>query len=734
MDILTHEEFWNQYLTQYINGQIKKGDAEVDLVPPYTEKLCPEPVTFLRDFDDISDDSQACRQKFQGMVRGFADAPRVPLNPKLWYNRTRTGINLRPGVYEATRNPNPVKLGDVCVHGLLAGQTGSGKSVLLNNLLFNALSEYAPWELDLYLADFKKVEFSRYMNKKECVTPHVKACAATSEIRYVISLIEYLVDCMNAREEFFSRLGCDKIANFRDQYHVVLPRILLVVDEFQQMFLDASPKEGEQIRQMLTAIVKKGRATGLHVLFASQEMSQTLSRSDLANFRLRIALNCTANVSVDILGNRGASRLQRGYCLVNISDGSENTNMQFRVPMIETEAPAGKTPYFDDFLSQLHGAAERFGAVKGGKFYKEDEQRPISALESLLERIKSARSIIFTDQKREYFEVLTLGRYVTYSNRKYDIQTLFLSRGTNRNILVVSPGMDNLTYLQRLLAVNFVSSPRAVATGVGYRHRVYSLQPVVRNLYQVEKCLGTNEVYTSVDDLMSLAEEFETNRFHLQLFQECETAIEMVITNHRRNLDALRKARRNDLADHWEKTETPRIAQIFGNPSLEEVPGLCARIRQEYRNQPQILRLAENLEKFARYKRNPDLAFQPTVYWISGIDCVENIPNWLLNAMKNSMDFNSLFILMASSEFDYISQVARHCDYLFLSGNNRRIYDRLNVNFTHKEADSIALDLYIKSDAEERSFKKYKVKSAPRRTSPRIDFDLLLGKGVVKTP
>ena len=85
-----------------------------------------------------------------------------------------------------------IQLGDQNVHGLIAGRTGAGKSVFLNTLIHNLLTEYSPWELDIYLADFKKVELSRYLTKYK--TPHINTVAATSEIRYVISMFQYLVD------------------------------------------------------------------------------------------------------------------------------------------------------------------------------------------------------------------------------------------------------------------------------------------------------------------------------------------------------------------------------------------------------------------------------------------------------------------------------------------------------------------------------------------------------------
>ncbi len=726
--IFDHEQFLAENLKQYIFNDTENSSKEIDkpdyLNPP---TLCPEPLTFLKCFDDISGDKGACSDLFIRMNKNF---PKSPLtNPKfpVWFNTTKSGINLRPGIHNVTSNPSAVKMGDISVHGLMVGQTGSGKSVLLHNLIFNMLYEYAPWELDLYLADFKKLEFSRYMNKADWKTPHINACAATSEIRYVLSLIQYLVDCMSAREEFFSRLGIDKIATFREKFHTTLPRILLVVDEFQQMFLEASAKESEHIRQMLTAIVKKGRATGVHILFASQEMSQTLSRSDLANFRLRIALNCTPAVSLDILGNRQAATIPRGKVLINCGDGTEKENQEFKVPNIQVDANNDGIPYFDEYLSDLWQLAQSFKFKKAGKFYKEDEQKPLSDLENILDLIKNERSKIFQTEKKEYFEILTLGRYVTYSNKHYDIQTLYLSKGRNKNILAVSPNPQDLAYIQRLLALNFSTSPRKDITKTDYVHQLFSLQPALRNIYQLEDDLEINKIYTSPDDLAELEESFSDKRFLMQLLQECKKPLDFVISNYKKNLNELKKRRMFDQVKALEEEEVPQILQFFGNPQLEEIPELTKKIQETEKNE-RMIRLAQNLMKFYEYQKNEYSVFPPTVYWVSGIDSLERLPEWLLWMMKNGMDYNIMFVLMAGSDFDNLVQISKHCDYLFLGGNNRRIYERLNVNFTNRTSESIALDLYIKSDSEERSFKKYKCTMSEKLTSPSIDFDAILGK------
>lgn len=478
--------------------------------------ICPEPLDFIKEFDDVSDNTSKADKLFVEKIKSFK---KITLDKKpelkgtsapgkrMWMNKTLTGINLRPGNLNDDRNDfTPIRMCDDNVHGLIAGRTGSGKSVFINALILSLITEYSPWELNLFLADFKKVELSRYMNNSDAAnqntpfTPHVNACAATSEIRYVISLIKYLVDCMNARQEIFARLGVTKIQEFRNKYNLVLPRVLLIVDEFQQLFTEATNREKEEIQTMLNSITKLGRATGFHLIFASQEMSGTLRGNTLANFKIRMALPCNQQISADILGNGQAVNLERGYVLVNTDSGDELKNKKYRVPFIETDKrdddDSNVKTLFYSFLDEIKLAGKLFDLrfkTDSQKFYREELQETESDYRTDLDKIKDRKNELVA-RNQGLFDAVILGKTVLYSPKPNDKVSFYIEKGRNKGIMIASPDADNAARIRKLLAENLLrSDDSSYHFGMEINNLIlekYSLEDEIREKYPRHKYFG----------------------------------------------------------------------------------------------------------------------------------------------------------------------------------------------------------------------------------------------------
>ncbi len=577
------------------------------------------------------------------------------------------------------------------------------------------LTEYAPWELDLYLADFKKVELSRYMSKYK--TPHLKTCAATSEIRYVITMLTHIVDCMQARQDLFTRLGIQKISEFRKKYNVVLPRVVLLVDEFQQMFQEATSRESSVIDDLLMSIIKLGRATGFHLLFASQEMSGALSGKALANFKIRFALPCDGSVSADILGNSAAATLERGFVLVNTESGKEYQNKRYKVPLIpddEEIQPDGtiKESYFYKVLREYTDEAKSYSYEKNKTFYQEDAQDEIEELEARLdhEKVKEKKASQLRDGR--YFDIFTLGNGVVYSDKRYDMETFFLERGRNKNVFVICPDVDDLAYVQKLLAVNFKHSTMGET-----RHFYFDFNPILSAKYQIKTDIPDAQVFDVQEQLESINKKYVSRAAVIEAGKQ-RSAEDFINAFYEKTIEGL--GNRDRYLAARDKT-----LEIFSDVPLSDILYVAnEKLSEDWRYRGYV----EPLIMFYRHEVEHigwDEIFPPVIYWISGVEYVENLPRWLFNVMRNGMSANMLFILFTASEDIKFGDIVGRCDYIFASGNNEKIYTRCGMKFTKKSRNSIVIDFKIKSLNTERAFKKYKIKTVNYEV-PSLDFDTLL--------
>ena len=218
-------------------------------------------------------------------------------------------------------------------HALISGKTGSGKSTLLHALITNLALHYSPDEVEFYLVDFKKgVEFKAYATGQ---LPHARVIAIESEREFGVSVLQRLDEELRRRGERFRELGVQDLAGLRDACDDKMPRILLVIDEFQELFV-TDDKLSQDAALLLDRLVRQGRAFGIHVLLGSQTLAgaYSLARSTIGQMAVRIALECSeADAHLILSDENSAARLlsRPGEAIYNDQNGLVEGNSPFQV-------------------------------------------------------------------------------------------------------------------------------------------------------------------------------------------------------------------------------------------------------------------------------------------------------------------------------------------------------------------------------------------------------------------
>jgi len=187
-------------------------------------------------------------------------------------------------------------------HVLIAGQTGSGKSVCLNAFLVSMLFRASPSEVKFILVDPKRVELTGYNGIPHLITPVIV------EPEKVISALRWLMSEMDRRYKLFSQAGVRNIEGYNEMSGFqALPYLVLVVDELADIML-FSPVE---VEDSITRIAQMSRATGIHMVLATQRPSvDVITGLIKANIPSRVAFAVSSQVdSRVILDGQGAEKL-----------------------------------------------------------------------------------------------------------------------------------------------------------------------------------------------------------------------------------------------------------------------------------------------------------------------------------------------------------------------------------------------------------------------------------------
>ena len=258
----------------------------------------------------------------------------APTPDQVWMASTQTGFNIPIGRSGATKR-QVLSLGrGTAQHALIAGKTGSGKSTLMHALITNLALNYRPEEAELYLIDFKKgVEFKMYA---EMQLPHARVIAIESEREFGLSVLQRLDGILRERGDLFRSLGVNDFPSYRDLHRPEpMPRILLVVDEFQEFFVE-DDKLAQEAGLLIDRLVRQGRAFGVHVILGSQTLGggYSLPRSTIDQMAVRIALQCSeADAQLILSKDNSAARLltRPGEAIYNDANGLQEGNNPFQV-------------------------------------------------------------------------------------------------------------------------------------------------------------------------------------------------------------------------------------------------------------------------------------------------------------------------------------------------------------------------------------------------------------------
>jgi S-DNA-T family DNA segregation ATPase FtsK/SpoIIIE len=190
-------------------------------------------------------------------------------------------------------------------HGLIAGMTGSGKSVCINSVLISLLYKNTPEELRLILIDPKMVELAAYDEIPHLATPVI------TDTKMAAAALRWVVEEMENRFNTFKSYRVRDIKSYNElmmrERQTLMPRIVIIIDELADLMIVAA----SEVESNIQRITQKARAAGIHLIVATQRPSTDIIRGSIKNnIPVRIAFKVASAVdSVTILDHGGADKL-----------------------------------------------------------------------------------------------------------------------------------------------------------------------------------------------------------------------------------------------------------------------------------------------------------------------------------------------------------------------------------------------------------------------------------------
>ena len=212
-------------------------------------------------------------------------------------------------------------------HLLIAGTTGSGKSVCINTIILSLIYKHRPDMCKFILIDPKMLELSTYEG-----IPHL-LCPVITEAKRAASVLGWVVKEMESRYKLMTKEGVRNIDGYNSKHKLPMPYIVVIVDEMSDLMHVA----GKEIESYIQKLSQMARASGIHIIMATQRPSvDVITGTIKANFPTRISFQVTSKIdSRTILGEQGAEQLLGKGDMLYMS--SANRIIRIHAPFVSDE-------------------------------------------------------------------------------------------------------------------------------------------------------------------------------------------------------------------------------------------------------------------------------------------------------------------------------------------------------------------------------------------------------------
>ncbi len=274
-------------------------------------------------------------------------------------------------------------------HLLIAGTTGSGKSVCINTIILSLLYKHTPDRCKFILIDPKMLELSTYEG-----VPHL-LCPVITEAKKAASVLGWVVKEMESRYRLMTKEGVRNIDGYNAKHKLPMPYIVVVVDEMSDLMLVA----GKEIENYIQKLSQMARAAGIHIIMATQRPSvDVITGTIKANFPTRISFQVTSKIdSRTILGEQGAEQLLGKGDMLYMS--SANRIVRIHAPFV-SENEIEKINNFlrsqeePDYVDEILSFADEKEINEGSKNQNEKDELYLSAVNLIKSEGKASTSFL----------------------------------------------------------------------------------------------------------------------------------------------------------------------------------------------------------------------------------------------------------------------------------------------------------------------------------------------------